>query len=103
MPSSARPAWPNGLALGRGWPFFAAGFATGFLALNLTTLADFFAAVFFTAGFAFPLAFWLAFLRGAIVSLPIPLMPVTAGDDFPIKQISRRFAAISFSPACSAG
>ena len=63
-PSSALPAWPNGLLDGFGKPFAAAFFAAGFLAFSFTT----FFAVALDLGVAFVLAFVFAFafLRFAI-------------------------------------
>src|SRR5262249_47391647 len=72
-PSSALPAAPQGLMLGRGRPFAAAGLAdlAGFFDFNFTT--------FFAAVFDFALALLFAVLRFlvAIVDLLISLMPGT--------------------------
>src|SRR5579863_5546789 len=81
-PSSARPAWPQGFADGRGKPLAAtgplrAGRAAGFFpALSLTTFfADFLAAEALDEALDFALA---AFLRAAISRSLISCKPRSA-------------------------
>src|SRR5581483_7491704 len=68
MPSSALPAWPHGLLLGRGRPLPLAAFAAGFLAFSFTT---FFVASFDLArGFALDFAALAFFFVAIFLSFP---------------------------------
>src|SRR5262249_16600799 len=65
-PSSALPAWPQGLALGRGKSLTRPGFAGAFLALSFTTFLA--AGFFFATGFCRALVDVLRFAMSALVT-----------------------------------